>query len=292
MKKLSIFVAFLIFVSGITFSLEIRAQSDATKKALEEVRGSVSTLITVKDEENPMSIAFRIEAYKKVIDFSIAEAKDLRIKLFNLDDKKIGEDVVIWKVKNIEKLDSVIEYYESEKEIIKKNQGSITLEEIKEIAEAFKEKRENLYIPLVNEINDYFLIEQQNRALETTSQRTERVKSDIEKLKKTKIKTKDLEKLFSPVESMLGDAKKMNEKASSLFFEKYIGPLLIKDVVEILEEDGKNATSTTTSTIQNVEKKADAEELSIKDLVKDSFINVKDIYKIFIEMSNLVRKLL
>ena len=264
------------------------AQSDTTKKALESVKESVTTLINAKDEENPNDITFRIETFKKVIDFSIAEAKDLKIKLFGIDSKKVSTSTDVWKNKMMKNLDDALEYYDSEKNFIKDGEGSLVLTEIKTRAETFKGWRENTYVPTADEINDYFLIEQEKQALETTKNRASKIRLDIEKLKKAKIKTVNLEKLFSKTDILIKDAQELNDKAALLFYKTKILPPQDEEIIsEVLTEEMIN---TTTSTVINeVEKNP---EPSIKDLVRESFTKVKSVYQIFIDMSNLVRKLL
>jgi hypothetical protein len=281
----------LSFFFGIYAAAPVSAQSDTTKKALENVKESVTTLINAKDEENKNEITFRIEAFKKVIDFSIAEAKDFKVKLLTLDAKKIGAPTNVWREEMIKKIEQALEYYNKEKDFIKKYEGEITLEEIKTRAESFKLWRETIYLPAADEINDYFLIEQQKQALETTKKRGDKIRGDIEKLKKTKIKTLDLQKLLSKTDLLMKEAEELYEKAASLFYKTKIEPLTPKENdLEIKKPIEENTTSTATSTISN--NKEGLSELSIRDLAKESFARVKDIYRIFIDMSNIVRKLL
>ena len=289
MRIISLFII-LSVVSGVSLYSPAHAQSDATKKALEDVKDSVSTLIIVKDEENQNGIAFRIEAFKKVIDFSIAEAKDLKIKLLALDVKKLSTSTNIWGSEAMKKLDSALEYYDTEKSFMKEHEGEITLEEIKDRAESFKMWREKTYLPAANQINEYFLVEQQKQALETTENRTEKVRADIEKLKKARIKTWELQKMISKVDILVKNAQELNDRAATLFYETRVLPLLPDEHIKITNEETERATSSATSTATGeAEKKPPS---SIEDLAKESFARVKDVYRIFIDMSNLVNKLL
>lgn len=288
MRTISFFIIFS-FVGGVYFSTSVYAQSDTTKKALESVKESVTTLINAKDEENPNDIVFRIETFKKVIDFSIAEAKDLKIKLFGIDAKKVGTSTIAWKNRMMKNIDEALEYYDSEKNFIKEGEAFLVVAEVKTRAESFKEWRESKYIPTADEINNYFLIGQQKQALETTKNRAEKIRLDIEKLKKAKIKTSGLEKLFSKVDPMIKDAQELNDKADLIFYKTKILQQPLKEEVKnemIANEIINTATSTTTDEIEK------NPELSIKDLVKESFTKVKNIYQIFIDMSSVVRKLL
>lgn len=289
MRIISLFIIFSL-ISGVYIYSPAHAQSDATKKALEDVKDSVSTLITAKDEENQNGTTFRIEAFKKVIDFSIVEAKDLKIKLLAFDVKKLNTSTNVWKDRVMKKLESALEYYDAEKDFVKEHEGEITLEEIKNLAESFKEWREKTYLPAANEISEYFLVEQQKQALEITKNRTEKVRIDIEKLRKARIKTAELQKMLSKVDVLVKNAQELNDGAAILFYETRVLPLLPDEYIKTTDEKTDRATSTATSTIANeAEKKPPS---SIEDLTKESFARVRDVYRIFIDMSNLVRKLL
>lgn len=288
MRAISFFIIFS-FLFGACSYAPAHAQSDTTKRALESVKESVTTLINAKDEENPNDIAFRIETFKKVIEFSIAEAHDLKIKLFGIDSKKVGTSTVVWKNKMMKGLDEALEYYDSEKSFIKDEEDSLILAEVKTRAGVFKEWREDKYVPTADEVNDYFLIEQQKQALETTKKRTEKIRLDIEKLKRAKIKTAGLEKLFLRVDPMIKDAQELNDKADLLFYKTKILQQPLKEGVMGETTTDEIISATTSTVIEEIEKNP---EPSVKDLVRESFTKVKSVYQIFIDMSNVVKKLL
>ena len=285
------------------------AQSEATKKALEGVRESVNTLVEAKDEGNINEIAFRIETYKKVLDFSIEEAKDLKLKLLAYDNEVAT--ATPWKDASIETLNSLISFYETEEEYVLETE-EISLEDIQARAEKLKEMREDTYLPLEEEIRGFLAVEQGKKAIAMAERRLKKVGRDVEKLEDAGFDTKKLEELLSKAGGLIDESGELNKESEELLFEMYIlpihftvtstdtatstGDLLEKEGSEVKEEE--NATSTepktaTSSLSEKIEDSSESEPVSsIKDLARESLMKIRGAYQVFIEMSNLVRKLL
>lgn len=287
----SLVITFLLSAIIYTTPSISYAESNTAQKALENVKESVEMLIEAKDQNEANELTLRIETFKKVIDFSIAEAKDLKIKLLAMDEE-LPTSTVFWRESAINRLNDAINYYDDEKENIEKMED-ISVEDIKSIAGQFKKWREETYIPLQNEINDFFFIEQEQNAIETANNRLKKVGDDITKLKKAKIKNiSKLEEMFKKAEKTLKESAEFHNKAEKMFGNQYIYPILYTN---------QNATSSTSTVVEKITQSATSTPAtstsqystsSIKDFGKQSFEKIKDAYKIFIEMSNLVRKLL
>jgi hypothetical protein len=301
-KKLTYFLILTLALGSFVFpGNTARAESSSVQKALENVKQQLDDLVTAKDDSNLNDLALRIETFKKVIDFSITEAKDLKIKTLALDLDKNLQD---WQKSVLAGLDDAITYYNDQKQSLKETEiGS--LEEIKGTAESFKKWREDHYLGTANQVRDFILIDQEQKSIQTAQKRSQKINDDLKKLEKAKIKgVSELYKLIGKANQSIKEADEMNQKATKLFFEKYI---------PIVTSTTPTATSTATSTInlpetnsivtstetRNVNPAASSTEEaipplppSIKDLVDASLTKVKETYQIFIDMSNLVRKLL
>ena len=292
----------LLFIGGASMA---HGQSDTAKKALESVKESVDTLIGAKDENNPNDAVFRVEAFKKVLDFSITEIKDLKVKLLaSLDNE--ASSTISWKDNVIDRIDSALAYYVNEQDAVKKN-PDMTLNEIKKTADTFKTWREDTYLPLSDEITDFLFIKQQGGAINTTEARFKKVSEDVIKLQKAfgAKKVQFLSDLLQNAASSTGAAKDLNTQAQTLFGKRYISPLFATGTIATStkdETDVSTSTKTTSSDNKNTLLSATSSAststislpppASIKDLVRESLTKVKDTYKVFIDMSNLVRKLL
>lgn len=318
-KCLSILIATAVLFS-LTQIFSANAQSTAAQKALEEVKDSVGTLIGAKDENNPIEIGLRIETFKKILDFSITETKDLKLKLLSYDEFSASTSTATsslsdWGKYSIGKLNNFLAYYDGQKTEIEKSASSITLENIKTRAEDFKKWREESYLPVIDEITNFLLIEQQDNAIETAENRWQKVSSDVTKLKKIKFrKINDLEKLLKTAGESIEKAKTLNKEAKELFKKIYLSakdniveesatssatstPPISSDNNDITQQNKEPAAKKNITEMIQEEREENAEptavvQPSIRDLVKESLTKVRGAYQSFIEMSNLVRKLL
>lgn len=296
-----VFTGLLLPISFV-FADNQNNQTSTIEKALGTVREQVSDLVGAKDENKIDELATRIETFKKVIDFSIKESKDLKIKL--LDFSFRGDDEMLnWQKKMTDELNEALAYYDDQSQALEGNEKNIVLDDIKIKAQKFKEWREINYLPISEEINDFLLIKQEKTAIQTTKKRYQKISEDIQRIKSSGwfMKTKglsELPKLLAEADTVIKESDKINNEAEKLFREKYI---VVKK--EVLLPQKENEASTTikissndnasgTATDKNEILLEQTSPLSIKDTVKASLTKVKDAYRIFIEMSNLVRKLL
>lgn len=300
---------------GILFAETPIAQSDAVQKATKEVKSSVGDLVTARDENVADDLALRIDAFKKVVDLSISETKDFKVKLLLVE--KENKDILLWKDSTLGRLDRAIKYFEVQKD------GGVSrftsIDAIKDLAGTFKEWRDAHYVPLASEINDFFIVQKVDAITDIASGRSAKIAKDIAKLEKAGVAGASqlrtlLQKANASIDTGLGRSK----NARALFLETYVRPLLVtstKDVSTSTSSSllastsllssffsastslplGTSTPETTASTISSSSPEAApaaSENASIKGLARATFQNVRDAYQIFIEMSDFVRKLL
>lgn len=304
MKKI-IVIFFAALLTSVTGTGSAHAQSQAAQKALEGIKESVDTLVNAKDKNNPNETAFRAETFKKVVDFSIIELKDLKVKfLAAAAEQKTSSTIGVWREHILSEMNKTAAFYETVKKNADKIDENVSDEEIKNDAENFKKWREENFSPLAEEINNFLLIEQQKSSIDTAEKRWEKVKNDVLKLKKSYSakKMQPFETLLKQAEESNADAKDIYMGARDLFDKTYLSPFEEKDnaatttVTATEKESAVVASSTKADTKNSADENASSTSPipppSIRDLIKDSLTNVKRTYQIFIEMSGLVRKLL
>ncbi len=299
------FTTGLVIVSLFLASVA-NAQSSAVQNALKDVQGQVQDLVTAKDEGQKDDLNLRIETFKKVVDFSISEAKDLKIKLLALD--KLSKETMLWRDSIISSVNQAVDYYENQKESLD-DVSKINLETIKKIASDFKEWRDKNYVAAVGVADSYLLILQEQKAVETATKRSERIRKDVLNLQKAKIKgVAKLQEMLGNADKKINEAADLNKEAGNLFWNQYILPIAMQGVENetTTTSSAPAATSTvmnaplfgtstatsSTSSPANATSSPIFQPSSIKDLVESSLSKIKETYQIFIEMSNLVRKLL
>jgi len=227
--------AILLLTGGVAY-----AETSDVKQALEDTKESVEDLVAAKDENSPFDTALRIQAFKQVLELSLSEAKDLKIRLITFD-KIEDEEIIHWKNQMIEGLNSAIFYYEEQKLFIEENEGSIDLEQIQNIALEFKNWREENFLPVSEQAQDFLLINKSDRAFQIANKRWGKIKTDLELLETLEIK--EMPQLWAMLDSannLIESGGEKNQEAHSLFLELYVATITI------------NTSSTATSTVSGV----------------------------------------
>ena len=265
------------------------AQSNSIKKATQDVQESVDTLVSAKDDNLPNDFAFRLDTFKKVIDLSISEAKDLKLKILLLDDK--DPLMKTWKEKMVSGLNNALPYFEARK---KAGSSIRDLASVKKRAQEFKEWRDAYYLPFSEQITDFLFVLRGEEIL------------DVQKLEKSDARRASaLNLMLKRASDSIQRGEGASMDASRLFRETYLAPLTATSSKEVAtstsSEEGLlvSIPTQTESTVSASSYQEDAstspslppQPLSIKDLVRSSFGSVKDAYQVFIEMSNSVREL-
>lgn len=264
------------------------AQTTATQKALESVKESVHTLVGAKDENNPNEDAFRTETFKKVVEFSIVEAKELKIKFIqSFSEPQSSTTLSLWRDGILSRTNELISYYETELKNLDEIASQKNSEElVREAAEKFRIQRENLFIPLSEEVSDFLLSEQQKESVSVAEKRWMKIRNDVTKLGKSfsARKMQPLESALAKSDAMIGEAEAIREEIQALFREKYLSAFEEEETVATTSPEMPEESSATITP-------SNPPRPSIRDLAGESLLKIKGAYQIFIEMSGLVRKL-
>lgn len=298
MKKATSIIALLtlITVSAATPSFAF-AQSSGVQKALENAKETIDNLVSAKDSKQPDELSLRIQTLKQAIELSIEEAKDARTKLEGLDKDTLSDNEAVWREAKLKDVESALNYFETQKSDVEDNSKNISTTEAKNIAENFKTWRDENYLPPLNEVRDYFFVDQQEKTIETAKSRAQKIDEDIKRLERAKVKNiASARKLLKNANILIADSDAINGKAHALFFTTFID-IGTSTATSSASADTKKETKLenktsgdkdATSTISGAEPRPK----SIRDLVKDSSLKIRDAYKVFIDMSSLVRRLL
>lgn len=260
---------------------------------LRDVKESAVDLINAKDEQN-LSFAeqerreseLRLEVLKKVIILAVQEAEDIVKQLKDLEPR--NRQFALRREHLLEKFEVFLKFYEEQKQNLE-NSEEIGLISVKDAAQSLKEWREKNYSPVFEEATDLLLLHQQKFLLELAEKRYQKIDSDIKKLKKFNARVfVKIEKTLEQAADALNEARSLGKKAEE----------------EMFWSVSKNAISGAAPTVNfssvpplaagssSLEVKTENQNPSIKNLVGQSLNKIKDAYRIFIEMSNSVKKLL
>ena len=297
-KHTSIFIAYTALLALVIVPFHASAQTTGIQKVLESAKQTIDDFVSAKDDQQSMELPLRIKTLEQAMSLSIEEAKDLRDKLNDLDN--LGTDEKAWRNEKVKQIKAAITYFESSEKKVEDESDTLTEADTKKAAESFKQWRNDNYLPVLNEVQDYFLIAQQEKAIQTTKKRWQKIDGDIKRLEKAKVKKIDsARKLLTDADGLIEESDTLNQSAKAIFFDTFITPTTStatsSNSTNSTSSEAKatnlSADSSATST-DTVSSSADTQPKSIEDLVTDSLSKIKETYKIFIDMSSLVRRLL
>ncbi|MDP3725456.1 MAG: hypothetical protein Q8R20_03250 [Nanoarchaeota archaeon] len=280
------------------------AQSKSVQKAVQKVETSVDGLVTARDENISNDLGLRIDAFKKVIDLSLSEAKDLQIRALLIE--KDPKEMALWRDAVLAKIEEAIRHFELLK---KKGVAHIKdLQAVKTEAEGFRDWREINYTPALQAVNDYSSIKRARDIIAIAKERAQKIAKDMAKLGKSGTQAMELQSRLMKAGARITEGEKHIKAGKEIFWTLYILPITASSsptssstTYVVVEEEASSSTTpllapqttstnTTATSSSSLFPEAEPLPLSIKDLVRSSFDEVKGAYQIFIEMSGFVRK--
>lgn len=245
------------------------ANPAAKSETIKEISQLVEDLTALKGndelsetEKEQREIAIRREALVKILYLSKLEVEDFQIKLDELDLSQAREQEI--KSQFMELLKTYEEYYRVlEKEL----NEDLSLYELKDLTRGLQEWRRGNYGKKVALVANFILVIKERGALETADLRLEKIMADLKKLESAKlIRPETLQGYLNNAIQQISRAHLLNKKALELIL---------------------SAGSATFSTApMEIGKKTD----DAKQLIKESFNEIKTAYQSFLEISRKVRQ--
>lgn len=313
-----IIVAAAVFAGGLLLAVPAAfAQTASSTNILQDVQAAVQSLVSAKDTGNTNDVALRITAFEQVLSLSRSEAQDYELKLVNTQSGKTYDS---WKNAALDALSQALAYYDSENQLVN-GTSTITSTGIKEIAADFENWRETDYLPLVNSIQDFLLVNQEAAAVKTAGIRYDKIVSDLRGLGNSAVnRSKGIAAALTDASASITSARQFNDQAAKLFLSLYvettstsgqatstadaatatstasttleIAPLDLSATSTDSASSTVAATATSTAGQATSTAATSSHPISIKELVKASLDDVRNAYQNFIDISNLVRSLL
>jgi hypothetical protein len=299
MKKLfKILMVIIITLVVLSLTLSPIFAQENLQAPNKEVSNKVDELIELKDDstlsdkdKEVKEIQIRKEALGKITGLSLVEIKNLEDKINSLD---FGSDAQN-KIKDafLEILDKNKKYSEDLK--TKTDSDKLTLEEVKNLAQEYKDWRDENYNKYIKKLTVFILTFQEKNVLKTANTRLEKITADLKKLENAKIiKKEDTWKYIDSAMKSLTNAQIFNSNA-----EKMIITAIEKDIINAasstLEMAAEIATTTPEKISEPVIKSATKlatstpkiilEEDNAQTLIEKSLKEIKSAYASFISIS-------
>lgn len=260
---------FVFFIFNSLFLIPVYGQSPELKSAKQEVIESVDKLAA--DQEN---VEARKAALQKVAEFSITETKDFIKKLSAF--KNLSPTYIQLQNFLLDSLENLLVF---QTEFLKKlEKEGLTLEEIKALAVDFKEWREKVYAAEIKKVLNFTLVFQAGNILKISDARFQNISLDLRRFRNSQVIDVGV---LQPILESAGTAL----SAARSFHTEALAALLNY----LPAATSTNSLATTTVSLPFGEGTA---EIDIKSLVADIISKVKEAYKKFLLMSQMVDKMI
>lgn len=316
-KILKIIIIVIIILVTLSLGLSPIFAQENLQVPNKEVSNKVDELVGLKDddtlsdkEKEIKEIQIRKEALSKITNLALLEIKNLEDKINSLDFESDTQSRIKEAFLGI--LEKNKKYSADLK--IKTEKNELTLEEVKNLAQEYKDWREQNYNIYIKKLTVFILTFQEKNVLKTANTRLEKIMADIKKLENAKIlKKEDTWKFIDSAMKSLTNAQILNSNA-----EKTIMDLIEKDIINIASSTPKMIIETATTTPEKIiesiitdtkESTASStpslatstptdlikspQEIALEDkaqtLIEKSLQEIKDAYGSFISISNKVK---
>lgn len=268
------------------------------QKAFQNVQEGIDKLINARDENSQDSFNLLAETLIKVVDLSLAELRDLKLKLTSFSG--LDKESSRWSDETLAWLNETADFYHSQKEAIEelKNDKKATASDVKNLAKELKEWRETKFLPKIDQVYNFILIHLEREAIQTAQNRFQKISQNISLLERQDLKDKDLTEIFELLErakKLINEGDQLNRQGQDIFLELN-SPTTTETAVSFNQEES-SSTSTFFSSLFSSSSKSETTSsrektstLLIKDLIKESLNKIRETYQLFIEISNSVRK--
>lgn len=268
-------------LSGLFLPLKRIYAENNLKSALKEVAENVQEISEVKNDEGK-ELQARKKALEKIFNLTLLENEDLKARLDGIKNLSLSEGQEKIRLALLNLLEENENTY---REIRKRLGEAESSEEIKDLAADFKSWRNLVYNPKIEKIISFSLVFQQKKILNIARERLLKIEMDLKKLENSElIQEEDFSPLLQKAAAGLEKATELNTQAEALvtriltdeFFPKKFNLKFLK-----IFTNPKEIKLTS---------KEKSESPTVKSLVEESLKEIKNVYKIFLDLSKEVKE--
>ena len=282
LNRFKILIASISLVSALPFGAY--AADASAKTLLCDLQASLEKLSATKEQaDTKVESIEEFPAYKtllgEILDCSLLEVSSIKTKLSSLTDlsekdSEIRDEFVL-------KLDDYSLYFEEASAQLEKSEN---IDELKKLAAQILNWRKEIYRESAKQMTNFIFILQGKEAVRITDARLKRISVgllDAGLLFRRDV-WKDFRVILNQAQEQITTASKLNDKAYDIFLEG------------LAPKPELTATSTAAIAVPkevsaDLDKKEEPE--TIIDLLKESLLNIKESYRLFGEISKIVRKI-
>lgn len=270
----------------------------AIQEAFENVRQSLSDLVTAKDDRKIDELRFRVNTFYDILRFTTTEIQDLRVRLLATGDPGDEEGKRLWKERSLLKLGDMLGTVEKLQASLNAEEALIGIEEIKNRAQSFQAWRERSYLPVTEEVREYLMVVRQTQIVDTAAERLTRVSSDVKRIQRARIKgSASLGKDLKEAEALIQESSKAATEAMVRFeTAHFLLPLAASSTgtstTSTTPPFPVSATGTASTTGTSTTPLTPPTPPTPRELVRESLEKIRRAYELFVAMSAEAQKLL
>ncbi|MBI4122068.1 MAG: hypothetical protein HY461_01930 [Parcubacteria group bacterium] len=286
-------VAAALLLPLAVFAVDTNPSDQQKEEAVKNVDTKLEEFLKVKDdatipeaEKEERTAALRKEILEGVLILSVKEADDVQAQLESLSN--LSDEEKKWLDAFLKDLEGYRTQYD---ETAKTVADGVSRDDI----HAFKAWRDTVYTPRVNTIVNFALVIQERTILRVAHERQKKIATDITKLERsghlTAEQFRDLSAALEDAGTELDEAQKIAERARALLARELeiltaetassTAAIATSTAAAVIPLEGATSTSATTTPQETT-----------SGAVQTSLAKIKGAYKIFLEMSQEVKRIL
>lgn len=276
-RKAQVLISTTLIVTGLFLPMAKSQAQESMQSALRGIMDKISSLLSIGgnkelsvEEKLQKELQTRKDAVSKIYDLTLMEQNDLLARLDDLSglssaQEKMRDSLIAQMTENENSFNQIRSRLEAAK----------TAEEIKQLASDLKNWRTLVYDPKVKKAAAFTFVFQEKNVIEIAKQRLEKISKDLEARKETS-DTGDspAAALFEKASANIRNAEELHSQAKIL-------------IMVALTNQANIANSRTTA--KNILSEIARDMLDSKNFTEQSFQNIKDAYKVFLEIGKLLK---
>lgn len=275
-RKAQVLISTALIVTGLFLPMAKSQAQESMQSALRGIMGRISALLTIggnkeltAEEKLQQELQTRKDAVGKIYDLTLMEQNDLLTRLNDLTGLSSAQD------KMRESLtDQMTENENSFNQIRGRLEAAKTTEEIKQLASDFKNWRTLVYDPKVRKVAAFNFVFQEKNVIEIARQRLEKISKDLESRKDPSGDSSPASALFEKASAHIRNAEDLHSQAKIL----------------IMVALTNQAALINSKTVPKKISDEIARDMSdSKDFTEQSFQNIRDAYKVFMDIGKILK---
>ncbi len=283
--------ALLFFIGGLLAAFVFLPASSTQAANSSDPCDLNAKLDVLSQAKSELEFTARQDLLSATINCSLEESDDIKNKISKLNSLSDAADRrAAAAYDNL--LESFIGYYADQKtEFVS---ASTSPDQIKDLAQQILSWRESHYNQPIRQIADFTLALKQQDGVSVAASRLKKIRSSLTSL--LSIRNQEINRLLSDADKNISRSRELNEQALSALRSSFLASPAATAYTATTTPSGADSFSISTTTplyfISILPNNTSAQTSTPRDLIRDSYENLKTAYENFFQINKAVRKIL